>query len=95
MNKKDLIIKVSEKLNKTQKEVSEIINQFLDEITQGLKNNEKITLTNFGTFEKSETKEYELFSPIDGRKISCHKQFRVRFRSSEKLKKALNKKQDY
>lgn len=95
MNKKDIIIKVSEKLNVTQKLVRNIIDSFLDEITEGLINDEKIVLSNFGTFQKVQTKPYQIYSPVDGSKIDCIGQMRIRFRSSGNLKDKINKKQHF
>lgn len=93
MNKKDIIVKINEKLGKSQKDISIIINTFLDEISEALKNDGKVTLTNFGTFTKSKTKTFNVFSPKDGSLLTIS-QSRVIFRSSNNLKSYINKKQE-
>lgn len=93
MNKKDIIVKISEKTEKSQKDTTLIVNAFLNEIGDALKAGEKVTLTNFGTFSKSQTKKFKVFSPKDG-SILHISQSRVHFRSSEALKKHINKKQE-
>jgi len=94
MNKKEIVIKVSKKLDKSQKDVNQIIDCFLDEISHCLYHDEKVLLTRFGMFEKVQTKPYNIFNPQDGSIIKCQKQYRIRFRSSDKLKELINKKQD-
>lgn len=92
MNKNDLIILVSEKLGKTKKEVTIIIDKFLEEISKGLSESEKITLSNFGTFERKDIKAFDIYSPYDGKLIKGVKQTRIHFKSSSNLKNKLNEK---
>lgn len=92
MNKKDIIDIVSEKTNNTKKNTTLIIESFLEEVTTLLVKNEKVLISNFGTFFVSETKPMNIYSPYDGKLIKDVVQTRVRFNSSqnllEKIKKA-------
>jgi len=92
MNKNDLVNIVSEKTNKTKKDVNIIIDEFLNEIIQALENNEKVLLSNFGTFEKKDIKPIDIYSPYDGKIIKGVKGSRISFKSSKLLKERLNKK---
>lgn len=82
MNKSELIKKVSFKLNKTQKETSDIINETFAIIAEVLEVGEKVVISNFGTFKVVETKPFECFNPINGEKMQIASQKRIRFNSS-------------
>lgn len=90
MNKNDYINKISTNLDFTKKDVGLIIDEFINLMTNDLKNGEKIMLTNFGTFETSKTKPFNVYSPYDGKLIEGISQVRVHFKSSNYLKKYLN-----
>ena len=90
MNKTDYINKISTNLDFTKKDVGLIIDEFINLMTNDLKNGEKIMLTNFGTFETSKTKAFNVYSPYDGKLIEGISQVRVHFKSSNHLKKYLN-----
>ncbi|MFA5543015.1 MAG: HU family DNA-binding protein [Bacilli bacterium] len=85
MNKKDLIDIVSEKTNNTKKNTTKIVDSFIEEISKSLANNDKVLISNFGTFFVSETKPMNIFSPYDGKLIKDVIQTRVRFNSSQNL----------
>jgi DNA-binding protein HU-beta len=91
MNKNDFVNLISDKLGKTKKDVNLIIDNFLEEIITGLQNNEKIALTNFGTFQKSDVKKTDIYSPYDGKLLKGVTHTRVYFKSSSYLKSKLNK----
>jgi DNA-binding protein HU-beta len=50
MDKKELVQRVSEQVNKDKKTVEEIVDATLEEIYQSLKRSESVSLRNFGTF---------------------------------------------
>ncbi len=85
MNKKELIDIVSSKTENTKKNTALIIDAFLSEISECLKNDEKVVLSNFGTFEKSKTKAMDIYSPYDGKLIKDVVQTRIHFKSSSNL----------
>ena len=51
MNKQELIRKISEDTNLTQKQASAALDSVLDAIMDAVKNHEKVQLVGFGTFE--------------------------------------------
>ena len=51
MNKQELIHKISEDTNLTQKQASAALDSVLDAIMDAVKNHEKVQLVGFGTFE--------------------------------------------
>ena len=51
MNKQELIRKISEDTNLTQKQASAALDSMLDAIMDAVKNHEKVQLVGFGTFE--------------------------------------------
>ncbi len=90
MNKKDYIEKIAQKLQMTKKDVTLIIDELFAMMCDDLTNNEKIMITNFGTFETSKTKPFDIYSPYDGKLIEGAIQTRVHFKSSQTLKNKLN-----
>ncbi|EFU43544.1 histone family protein DNA-binding protein [Paenibacillus vortex V453] len=56
MNKTDLINNISGKSGLTKKDVENVLNGFLGEITDALANGDKVQLIGFGTFVNSQTR---------------------------------------
>lgn len=90
MNKNDIVNKISQNHNMTKKSVNLVIDSFISLIEEALKNNEKVIISKFGSFEKSITKEFDIYSPYDGKLLKDVSQVRVRFKSSDHLKNYLN-----
>lgn len=90
MNKQDLVNRISDDFNKTKKDVKIIIDAFLNIITEELKNNEKVVLSNFGVFETKKIDTYYRFHPQTGEKIKIKYPNRIYFRPSSKLKDYIN-----
>lgn len=90
MTKVDYVNRISENLGLTKKDVGNVIDVLFDLIKEDLKNNEKVMITNFGTFETSQTKPFNVYSPYDGKLIENIVQTRVHFKSSSSLKNYLN-----
>lgn len=90
MNKNDYINRISDKLEITKKDVGNVINELFEMMKEDLKNEEKIMITNFGTFETAKTKPFNVYSPYDGKLIENITQIRVHFKSSNSLKDYLN-----
>ncbi len=90
MNKNDYITRISENLGLTKKDVGNVITELFELMKEDLKNNEKIMITNFGSFETAKTKPFNVYSPYDGKLIENIVQTRVHFKSSNSLKDYLN-----
>lgn len=90
MNKTDYVNKLNDKLGYNKKDLKIIIDALFEEIKADLKNDKKIAITNFGTFEISMTKPFDTYSPRDGSIIHNPSQKRVRFKSSGNFKEYLH-----
>lgn len=90
MTKIDYVNRISENLSLTKKDVNNVINELFELIKEDLKNDEKVMITNFGTFETAKTKPFNVYSPYDGKLIENIVQTRVHFKSSSSLKNYLN-----
>ena len=64
MNKAELVAAVAEKTNSTKKDAEASINAFLETVGDALKNDEKVQLIGFGTFETRVHKERTNINPI-------------------------------
>ncbi len=61
ISKKELIKRVSQRVNHQSQDVEEIINATLDEIYQSLKQGESVSLRDFGTFYIQVKRESSVF----------------------------------
>lgn len=69
MNKGELVAKISEDLDMTQKQVDEVVSALLEEVKAQVAKGEKITLTGFGTFQKRDRKGRTGRNPRTGEEI--------------------------
>ena len=69
MNKGELVAKISEDLEMTQKQVDEVVSALLEEVKGQVAKGEKITLTGFGTFQKRDRKGRVGRNPRTGEEI--------------------------
>ncbi len=69
MNKGDLIEKITDKLDLSQKQVDEVINLLLEVIKKEVSKGEKVTITGFGTFSKRSRKGRVGRNPRTGEEI--------------------------
>ncbi len=70
MTKTDLIAKIAEKTGLTKKDADKAVNAFVEVVTDGLKDGDKIQLVGFGTFEVRERAAREGKNPATGEKIN-------------------------
>ena len=56
VSKRDLVIRVSEKVDLTQYQVSRVVQELIDEITDCLESGDNVVLRNFGAFQITMTK---------------------------------------
>ncbi len=56
ITKRDLVIKLSNEIGLTQREVFNVIQGLIDSVTDSLSQNDEVVLRNFGTFHVKETK---------------------------------------
>lgn len=88
MNKAELIDMLNEG-GMTKSEAKAAVDSVLDAITGALANEEKITLTGFGTFEVVDTPAREGRNPRTGAPVDIPTGRRVKFKPGKQLKEAV------
>lgn len=91
MKKQEYVTKISQKLNLTKKNVAEVTDAFIEELSLSLINQESVSITNLGTFKKSKTKPYAYFSPVDGSNMYTEGITKISFSMSKDLNSKVNK----
>lgn len=92
MNKGELIAKVSDETELTQKQVDAVLTSVIETITSEVANGGKVTLAGFGTFERRDRKARAGRNPQTGEEIqipaskvpafSAGKQFKLTVKSA-------------
>jgi len=90
MNKKDLVERVSKKTKMTKKEVALIVDTVFEEMANVVQSNEKVVISNFGTFEKQERSGYMGVHPVTGEPIKIEDHTKISFKSSKRLRGMLH-----
>ena len=86
MNKSELVKAISEKSNLKLFEAEELVNKFVDTITDELENKGKVTLVGFGTFAVAHRKEKTGVNPKTGQQITIPAKFVPVFKPGKALK---------
>lgn len=84
MKKKEYVKKIGDKLDINYNIVSKCIDEFIEKLTDELKENDKVSISNFGTFTKTLIKAKNQFSPIDGSELN-NSYYRITFTCSKDL----------
>ena len=90
MNKADLILKISEKLDVSRFDVEEIVDEFLTMIEKEIVKGEDVKLSGFGIFEKKIRKERKGTNPSDCSIITIPSKATIAFRPSKNIKAKVN-----
>ncbi len=88
MKKEEYISKISSNLHLTKKDVTAVVDAFINELIQSLIEKESVSITNFGTFKKEYIQAKNMFSPYDGSNIK-NDYYRIHFSMSNYLSKKL------
>ena len=91
MNKNELISVISKKTGKTQAETKEFIETFIETVTENLKQDEKVSLIGFGTFETRERKARQGRNPQTGKEILIPATKSPAFKAGSFLKEEIKK----
>lgn len=86
MGKKDLVKAVAASTGATQADVGTILNGILDAICEGLKEDGKVVLTGFGTFEMKELAERRGFNIHTREEIVIPARRSAKFKAGKTLK---------
>ncbi len=89
MNKSELVAKVSEKTEYSQKVVDEIVKATFESITEALKDGDAFSLIGFGTFSVAERAAREGKNPATGEKITIPATKVPKFKAGKALKDAV------
>jgi len=86
INKRELILAVSEKTDVTQKEVGYIINCFIEEIKKQYLNNKNVEIRGFGTFSPHMEKARNFRVAKTGEMKGISDRMLLKFKPSKKLR---------
>lgn len=89
MNKTDLIEAVAAELKGTKADATRVVDTVLKAITDGLKNEDKVAISGFGTFVKRKRPARKGVSPITKEVIEIKPSTSCGFRASANLKEQL------
>lgn len=90
MNKTELATAIAEKAELTKKDAEKFLSAFSEAIVDALKNDEKVQLVGFGTFEKRHRSAREGFNPATKEKIQIKASNAPAFKAGKAFKDALN-----
>jgi nucleoid DNA-binding protein len=91
INKNSLIDKIATKADLSKKDVETVIETMLDEITNELRQGNKVTLTGFGAFKVSNRAAREGINPQTKAKIQIPAMVVPKFTCGKALKEAVKK----
>jgi DNA-binding protein HU-beta len=89
MNKSDLIGKIAKKTGMTKKDVDNVLNGFLGEVTQALSSGERVQLIGFGTFQTRSRSARTGRNPQTGSVIKIKASTIPAFKAGNKLREAV------
>lgn len=92
MKKKDIIDAIFQNSDYYKQDIEIVVNQVFELLTKGLETEDKVMISNFGTFEKVLQEDYYGVNPITGERQLVKGGYRIRFTSSKHLKDCINKK---
>lgn len=90
MNKSDLIQKIADRTEIAKAQVEKVINAFTETVVGALKEDEKVTLVGFGTFQVSKRKETTGVNPQTRQKITIPARNVAKLKFSDSINKELN-----
>jgi DNA-binding protein HU-beta len=90
MNKGQFIKSIAEKADLTGKQADDAYKAFLDTVVEQLKNDEKIQLVGFGTFELQHRPAREAFNPLTGQKVQVAASKAPKLKIGKSFKKLFN-----
>jgi DNA-binding protein HU-beta len=89
MTKSDLIERLAGKADLTRPRAEELLDFLLNDVTEALKNGEKVNISGFGTFTVSNRKARTGRNPKTGEPIEIPASRSAKFKAGKTLKEAL------
>ncbi len=90
MSKKDLVEFIAENANLTKADATRALDAMIEGITEGLKNEGRVALVGFGTFNAKERAARDGINPLTKEKLHIPAKTVASFKAGSKLKDALN-----
>ena len=90
MNKGELIEKIAESTGLTKKDTDAAVNAFIETIQVALKNEDKVAIAGFGTFDVSKRKARTGRNPQTGEEIKIAASKAPKFKPGKSFKELLN-----
>ena len=90
MNKTELVAAMAEQAGISKKDAEKALKAFTDVIAEELKNDGKVQLVGFGTFEVSKRAERQGINPQSGETITIAASKSPKFKAGKALKDMLN-----
>lgn len=91
MNKTELIAAIAEKAELSKKDSEAALKAFIDVVTDELKNDGKVQLVGFGTFEVAKRAAREGINPLTKEPMSIPASKAPKFKAGKALKETVNK----
>lgn len=91
MEKKEYLKLINEKYGYSMKEIDEIVDEYLNILSDKISTSNKVSITNLGTFQKTLIKPKVMFSPIDGSTLDTKSYYRLTFTCSKQLLQKIKK----
>jgi Bacterial nucleoid DNA-binding protein len=89
MNKAELVVVVSEKVNLSKKAAEKAVDVLFEQIQKSLEKGDSVKVSNFGVFTIKNRKQRVGTSPVNGKKITIPATKTVGFKPSKNLKEAV------
>src|SRR5574344_2594687 len=89
MNKAELVVVVSEKVNLSKKAAEKAVDVLFEEMQKSLEKGDSVKISSFGVFSIKNRKQRVGTSPVDGKKITIPATKTVGFKPSKNLKEAV------
>ncbi len=91
MNKTELVAAIAEKAELSKKDSEAALKAFIDVVTDELKNDRKVQLVGFGTFEVTKRAAREGINPLTKEPMSIPASKAPKFKAGKALKETVNK----
>lgn len=91
MNKTELVAAIAEKAELSKKDSEAALKAFIDVVTDELKNDGKVQLVGFGTFEVANRAAREGINPLTKEPMSIPASKAPKFKAGKALKETVNK----
>ena len=92
MKKEEYVNIISQRLDLPKKEVNDVIDNYLELLSDKIVDSDQVNITNLGSFQKTLIKPKAIYSPIDGSTLKAKSYYRITFTCSKQLIEKLKNK---